>query len=159
MKGTLWFRDRATRRFIGLRYLPLLAALNLAWEAAHVRLYTLWQEAELAYIAFSVVHCTLGDVLIGAIALLVALIAGREGALAGWRWRQIAVVTTIFGVAYTAFSEWMNLTVLRSWTYADSMPTIAVTTVDIGVSPLLQWLVLPPLSLYLAKGSSERATP
>jgi len=159
VKGTLWFRDRATRRFIGLRYLPLLAALNLAWEAAHVRLYTLWQEAELAYIAFSVVHCTLGDVLIGAIALLVALIAGREGALAGWRWRRIAVVTTIFGVAYTAFSEWMNLTVLRSWTYADSMPTIAVTTVDIGVSPLLQWLVLPPLSLYLAKGSSERATP
>ena len=159
MKGAPWFRDRATRRLIALRYLPLLAALNLAWEAAHVRLYTLWQEAELAYIAFSVVHCTLGDVLIGAIALLVALIAGREGALAGWRWRRIAVVTTIFGVAYTAFSEWMNLTVLRSWTYADSMPTIAVSTVDIGVSPLLQWLVLPPLSLYLAKGSSERATP
>jgi hypothetical protein len=149
--AALWFRDRATRRFIALRYLPLLAALNLAWEAAHVRLYTLWQEAPLAYIAFSVVHCTLGDVLIGAIALLVALITGREAALARWRWRRIAAVATFAGVAYTAFSEWMNLTVLRSWTYAESMPTVAVGATDIGISPLLQWLVLPPVSLYVAR--------
>jgi hypothetical protein len=140
---------------IPLGYLPWLAVLNLAWEAAHVRLYTLWQEAELAYIAFSVVHCTLGDVLIGAIALLVALITGREGALARWRWRRIAVVTTFAGVAYTVFSEWMNLTILRSWTYAESMPRLELAGIELGLTPLAQWLVVPPLALYLARKTQK----
>lgn len=146
-----WYRDGPALWMIGLGYLPWLAGLNLAWEAGHVRLYTLWTEAEPAYIAFSVVHCTLGDVLIGAIALLVALITGREGALARWRWQRIAVVTALAGVAYTVFSEWMNLTLLRSWTYAESMPTLDLAGFDLGLSPLAQWLVVPPLSLYLAR--------
>jgi hypothetical protein len=147
----LWYRDRAALWLIALGYLPWLGALNLAWEAAHLRLYTLWQEAEPAYIAFSVMHCTLGDVLIGAIALLVALIAGREGALAKWRWRRIAVVTTLAGVAYTIFSEWMNLTLLRSWTYAESMPKLELGGFELGLTPLAQWLVVPPLALYAAR--------
>lgn len=150
-EAPLWYRDSPALRLIAIRYLPWLAVLNLAWEAAHVRLYTLWQEAEPSYIAFSVVHCTLGDVLIGAIALLAALIAGREGALAKWRWRRIAVVTTFAGVAYTVFSEWMNLTILRSWTYAESMPKLDLGGFELGLTPLAQWLVVPPLALYLAR--------
>src|SRR5687768_14405636 len=120
----LWFQDRRAWRLILLGYLPWFAGLNLAWEAAHVRLYTLWYEAPPAYIAFSVVHCTLGDVLIGAAALFTALIASREGSLARWRWRRIAVLSTSIGLGYTMFSEWMNITWLRSWTYAESMPTL-----------------------------------
>lgn len=88
MSQALWFRDRRAWRLIAYRYLPWLAVLNLAWEAAHVRLYTLWTEAEPAYIAFSVAHCTLGDVLIGGLALLLALILGRESELPEWRWRE-----------------------------------------------------------------------
>jgi hypothetical protein len=147
----LWFRDRRAWRLIAWRYLPWLALLNLAWEVAHVRLYTLWTEAEPAYIAFSVVHCTLGDVLIGGLALLLALILGREATLARWRWLRIALLTLVFGVGYTIFSEWMNLTVLRSWTYAESMPRARLGELEIGLSPLLQWVVLPPLALGLAR--------
>jgi hypothetical protein len=29
-----WYADRAAWRLIGLRYLPLFAGLNLAWESA-----------------------------------------------------------------------------------------------------------------------------
>ncbi len=35
--------------------------------------------------------------------------------------------------AYTVFSEWMNLIWLRSWTYADSMPTLAIGGFKLGV--------------------------
>jgi hypothetical protein len=146
-----WFRDRQAWRLIAHGYLPWFAVLNLAWEAAHVRLYTLWNEAEPAYIAFSVLHCTLGDVLIGACALLLALILGREASLAEWRWGRIAVLVTILGAGYTVFSEWMNLTILRSWTYSEAMPRIELAGIDIGLSPLLQWLLLPPLALRLAR--------
>jgi hypothetical protein len=151
-----WFQDRAARAFIALRYLPWFAALSLAWESAHVPLYTLWSEAEPAYIAFSVIHCTLGDVLIGGASLLLALLLGREAAITGWRWRRIALLTAVFGAGYTVFSEWMNIKVLRSWSYAESMPTIELGGFAIGVTPFAQWLVLPPLALYLAHGPVHR---
>jgi hypothetical protein len=148
---TLWFRDRQAWRLIAGRYLPVLAVLNLAWETLHVRLYTLWDEAQAAYIAFSIVHCTLGDVLIGGLALMLSLILLRERGAAHWRSGRVAALTVLLGAGYTVFSEWMNITILRSWTYSDRMPTLAFSEVAVGVSPLLQWLFLPPLSLYLAR--------
>jgi hypothetical protein len=151
MNPAPWYRDRDARSLIVAGYLPWLAGLNLAWEAAHVSLYTLWKEAGASYVAFSVVHCTAGDVMIGAAALLLALIFGREKSLAQWRWRRIAAVTALAGAAYTIFSEWMNTTVLRSWTYAEAMPTLGLASIEIGTSPLAQWLFLPPLALYLAR--------
>jgi hypothetical protein len=145
------------RRAILCGYLPWLAALNLAWEAAHVRLYTLWNEATPAYIAFSIVHCTLGDVLIGGAALLLALILGREGALADWRWVRIAFLSTISGAGYTVFSEWMNITLLRSWRYSETMPVLGFGGFEIGLTPLAQWLFAPALALYCARQGARRA--
>lgn len=149
MKERLWYRERDAWRLLARGYLPLLAGLNLAWEIAHVSLYTLWDEADAAYIAFSVVHCTLGDVVIGAAAVLTALILGRERTPVRWHWPRVAALTALLGVAYTVFSEWMNITILRSWSYSESMPTLDLGGFRIGLTPLAQWLVLPPLALYL----------
>jgi hypothetical protein len=154
---SLWFRDALAWRLITRAYLPSLAVLNLAWEVAHVRLYTIWTEATPAYIAFSVLHCTLGDVLIGGSALLLALIALREGGAWHWRWGRIAALTALGGTAYTVFSEWTNIKILRSWTYAESMPRVDLAGFEIGVSPLAQWLVIPPLAVYLARKARTKA--
>lgn len=151
MSRAPWYRDPSARSFIGLCFLPWLAVLSLAWEAAQLPLYTLWREATPTYIAFAVLHCTLGDILIGTAALMLALIAGREGALAHWRWGQLAVLTVFFSATYTIFSEWMNVTILRSWAYDASMPRIGLGGFEIGLSPLAQWLVVPPLALHFAK--------
>jgi len=152
-----WYRDPATLRFVVLRFIPWFAALNLAWEAAHVRFYTLWNEATPGYIAFSVVHCTLGDVLIGLSALLLALIAGRERGPSRWRLGRIALLSTLFGAGYTVWSEWMNVTILRSWMYAESMPRVPIGDFQLGLTPLLQWLLLPSLALYTARAGWVRA--
>lgn len=141
---------------MGLGYLPWLAGLNLVWETAQVPLYTLSREAEPSYIAFAVVHCTLGDVLIGGVSLVLALILGQEFGLERWRWPRIAGLTALFGTVYTVFSEWMNVKVLRSWAYADSMPVIELWNFDIGLSPLAQWFVVPPLALYLARARRRK---
>lgn len=148
---TAWYRDGGTLALVGKRYLPLLAALNLAWEIAQLPLYTLWREATPGYLAFAVAHCTLGDVLIGAAALAIALVATRTAAPESWRWRTVVLVATAIGVAYTIASEWMNTSLRASWQYSTLMPTVQFGALRIGVSPLLQWLVLPPLALSLAR--------
>ena len=151
-----WYRDPAARRFLALGYLPWLGGLSLAWEVAQLPLYTIWTDSTAGYIAFAVAHCTLGDLMIGSAALALALIAGRERALERWHWRRIAVTATLAGTSYTAFSEWLNVAILRSWVYAEWMPVIEVAGLRLGVSPLFQWLVIPPLALYLARKGNPR---
>lgn len=90
-------------------------------------------------------HCTLGDVLISVAGLLFALLVIRR-----WRWRWVGVLTALFGASYTVFSEWMNITILRSWSYTPSMPTFDVAGFQLGITPLAQWLVVPALAVYAA---------
>ena len=151
-----WLHDGAARRFIALGYLPWLAGLSLLWEIAHLPLYTIWVEASPGHMAFAVAHCTAGDVLIGATCLVLALIAGQEDSLDGWHWPRVAFVTALLGIAYTAFSEWLNVSVLQSWAYSERMPVIELAGLRLGVSPLLQWAVIPPLALFMARSKTSR---
>jgi len=112
-------------------------------------LYTIWSTGSLAYIAFAVVHCTLGDALIGLLSLVLALTLTGSRAPRRWPLRSIALITALAAVAYTVFSEWTNTVVLRSWEYSDLMPRVQLGYIEIGLSPLTQWLLLPPFALYL----------
>ncbi|TMH64754.1 MAG: hypothetical protein E6H57_15690 [Betaproteobacteria bacterium] len=153
---TPWYRDREAWRFIAYRYLPWLAGLNLTWELAQLPLYTIWREASAGYVAFAVAHCTVGDILIGAASLALALIAVRAGPLARWRWLQVALIATAAGATYTLVSEWMNTSLRQGWAYSELMPTLELGGLVIGLAPLAQWLVVPPLALYLARRSASR---
>jgi hypothetical protein len=145
-----WYRDRASLKFIAYRYVPLLGVLNLLWEIAQLPLYTLWEEGAPSFIAYAVIHCTLGDVAIGTLALLVALIATRARTVDTWRWRHVALFLVIPAVGYTALSEWINTITRGSWTYSALMPVVNLGGSTIGLSPFLQWLVIPPVALWLA---------
>ncbi len=149
--STPWYADRAVWRPIGLRYLAWLAGLNLAWKIAHLPLYTLWREGSAGFIAFSVAHCTLGDVIVGAAALAVTLIVTRAPQVAHWRWVRIALVTALVGTVYTGFSERMKTVARDGWAYSEWMPVVRLFGAEIGLSPLAQWLLLPPLALWLVR--------
>ena len=135
-------------RAVFLRYLVVAAGANLLWETAQVPLYTIWRTGSPREIAFAVVHCTAGDALIAAASLLLALFL--VGGAAWPRTRGLPVITAavILGVAYTGFSEWLNVSVRGSWTYAAMMPV--VPPLGTGLSPLLQWIVIPPLAYIVA---------
>jgi hypothetical protein len=91
---------------------------NFAWEALHLTLYTIWNSGTSGERTFAVLHCTGGDILIGMASLVGALVlVGR-----GWPERgfgRVAVLTVALGVAYTAFSEWLNVSVRQSWAYSE----------------------------------------
>ena len=146
-----WFRDRASLNLIAFRYVPLLGALNLLWEIAHLPLYTLWNEGSPAFVAFAVIHCTLGDIAIGTLALLVALIATRARTVDTWRWRLVALFLVIPAVGYTALSEWINTIARGSWAYSALMPVVNLGGFEIGLSPLFQWIVVPSAAFWWAR--------
>ena len=133
---------------LALQYLGLVAIGNLLWETAHLPLYTVWFSGSLRDRAVAVMHCWIGDVLIAIACLIAALL------LAGRRWpasgrKQVAFFAVLFGVAYTVYSEWINVQVRHAWTYSSLMPVIP--PLRTGLSPLLQWLAIPPLAFVGAR--------
>ncbi len=115
--------------------------LHLLWEAAHVPLYTLWNEGDWPKIARYVLHCTLGDVIIATGLFLVTAVVFRH---LDWPLRTPlggGILMVVIGVAYTAFSEWYNVYRVAAWSYAPGMPLVA----GLGITPLLQWTVVPSL--------------
>jgi hypothetical protein len=133
-----WYQDRSTLGFVALRYVPVLGASNLLWEIAHLPLYTVWAEGSPRFLAFVVAHCTVGDVVIGILALLIALVATRARAVETWRWRRVALFLVIPAVGYTALSEWINTVARGSWAYSALMQVVNLGGFEIGLSPLLQ---------------------
>lgn len=124
------------------RWGALALVLNLIWELGQLPLYTIWQ-ADAATITFAVIHCTIGDALIAVAAYCLAAVVTRTG-----RWpmeRPVLGASTAVaaGFLYTVFSEWLNVYVRASWAYAPEMPVLY----GIGVTPLLQWLVVPAVML------------
>jgi hypothetical protein len=97
------------------RYLLVIAIGNLVWEAVQLPLYTIWVEGSWSQIGFAWVHCTLGDVLIGAAALLGALMLCRMPKWPMGARGRVAAVAMILAVIYTIFSEWLNVEVRHSW--------------------------------------------
>jgi hypothetical protein len=59
------------------------------------------------------------------------------------------IAAMAFGLAWTAQSEWVNVHVRGTWAYDGSMPLVA----GVGVKPLLQWLLLPPVALRLVRAT------
>ena len=104
-------------------------------------LYTIWQTGTRSEIIFAAVHCTGGDILIAMSCLIGSLcLFGHKG----WpdeRFFPVATLTLLTGISYTIFSEWLNIEIRGAWAYSDWMPVVPV--INAGLSPFLQWIVLP----------------
>lgn len=131
------------------RYLSIVTAANLLWEIAQLPLYTIWWEGTPGEIAFAVLHCTAGDLLIAGFALLGALILLGNRRWPADRYAAVAVAAVFFGAAYTIHREWLNTEIRGAWAYTVWMPTLPL--VGTGLAPLAQWILLPALAFRLAR--------
>lgn len=128
---------------------------HLVWEIAHVPLYTLWAEGTAGEIAFAVVHCTGGDLLIALAALTAALVLLGSPGWPSQRFGPVAVLTVTIGLAYTVYSEWFNVSVRGSWAYGPAMPTLPL--LGTGLTPVLQWIVVPSAALATVRRLASEA--
>jgi hypothetical protein len=133
-------------------YIVVSAVLHLLWEVVQLPLYTIWTTGTAREIAFAVLHCTAGDLLIAELALIVALLAVGHRDWPHQRFVPVAVVAVVIGLSYTVYSEWLNTEVRKSWAYSALMPTLP--WLDTGLSPFLQWLFVPTMAFAAVRRAS-----
>ena len=139
-------------------YLGVLLIGDLIWEALQLPLYTIWTTGTPREQAFAVVHCTFGDLVIATCALTLALLLVGAPDWPRDRFWPVAILTVAFGLAYTAFSEWRNVVARASWAYSDWMPVIPIAGLSIGVSPLLQWIVVAAAAFAITGRGQNKQT-
>ena len=123
--------------------------LNLVWEFAQVPLFggmpltAHWPAVQVC------AQAAIGDVVLALVAFWAVA--------AGWRSRRWVLRATYprmvgfvaVGISITVVMEWTATHVLGRWSYAPSMST--VPGLEVGASPLLQWLLLPPLVVWFVR--------
>ena len=132
------------------RYLGVSIAAHVVWEVLQLPLFTLWTTGTVRQQIFAVFHCTIGDAMIAGLSLLLALAVFAHATWPRASVTRVYLASLAFGAGYTIYSEWLNINVRGSWAYSDRMPIVPV--IGTGLAPLLQWVVVPTLALWVALG-------
>ncbi len=122
--------------------------LNFFWEVIQTYFYTM-RDAPFSTMLYGWLHCTLGDVFLTLGSFWVISIFSRNR-----RWflrlkRLNFVAFIMIGMIATIISERVNVHIFKSWSYNKFMPIIP--WLEIGLTPFLQRMVIPPVVLLLAR--------
>ena len=119
--------------------------LNFAWELLHLPLYK-----DAAYDIQHIAFCALASVADALMVLLLylcfALINKKPFWVQGMGFRKVFILMIIGGIG--AIIAEIAHTAAGNWTYADSMPMLPF--VNAGLSPVLQFFLLPALIYYVS---------
>ena len=119
--------------------------LHFVWEALHLQLYTSY--AALGNGWALVFFASAGDVLYTLLILaLVTLIRGDPNWIQQPKANEY-LATALLGGLVACMVEYKALAFHR-WAYAAAMPIVPL--IGIGLSPLLQMILLTPTALYIA---------
>lgn len=130
-----------------LKWAGWALVLNLLWEVAQLPFHAFAPAVGAPEVAWSVIHCTAGDVGIVLGRFGMAALATRKLDWPARRpWLGLFVALGV-GLLLTVQWEWQNVDVRGAWAYAPSMPTLA----GVGLLPILERLVLPPLQLWAVR--------
>lgn len=123
--------------------------LHFAWEMLQTPTYAGMAEMPHWDATILCLQATLGDVLFALIAFWLASAAARSR-----RWYRAWPVFPTFvymaaGLLLTIGFEFYYTEVSLRWTYSAIMPRLPL--LGTGVSPLVQWILIPPLALWLTR--------
>lgn len=125
--------------------------LNFAWEILQAPLYAGMADMPHAQVTRACLQATVGDAVIMLLAYGAVAVVARSRrwivAASGW---QLTLFIAI-GVSITAAIEWLAARGhwIGNWSYLPTMPLVPGT--GIGGAPLLQWVVLPLLTVWFVR--------
>lgn len=120
--------------------------LNFPWEFLQIPLYLGMAEAPHWAATKVCVFATLGDAVIVVFAFWMAALAARSRQWFVKPRRWPTAVFILAGLAITIVLERLATGPLDRWQYAATMPVAPF--LGVGLTPLLQWSVLPPICLW-----------
>ena len=123
--------------------------VHFVWEFAQVPLFAGMPSASHWAAVLICARATAGDAVIALVAFWVAAAGtrSRDWVLTPSR-HQIMVFLGV-GLVITVIMEWLATQVLDRWAYGPTMPIVPLLRV--GVAPLLQWLVVPSVVLWMVR--------
>lgn len=143
---------------MGSRHTPRFPELPLAgfgflthfvWEMLQVPWFIGMAETSHGAVVWLCIRATGGDVLILLASFwLVSMVQGHRRWLLEDKLKP-AIALIITALIGTIILELLATGPLERWTYADSMPIMPL--LGVGLAPLLQWLLLPPLIMWLTR--------
>jgi len=119
--------------------------LNFTWEVIQISLYK-GSSCSIGHIAFCGLASVADSIMVLLLYFGVAFIFRKPLWIQHLKWQRIAIVILIGGTG-AVLAEMRHLS-SGSWAYADSMPIIPI--VNVGISPVLQFMVLPLLIYFLS---------
>jgi hypothetical protein len=125
--------------------------LNFPWELLQVPLFARMADTPHWQGIKACTRASFGDAMILLVAYwVVAVRAADRDWIAAPRVAQIALFVAV-GATVTIGIEWLALNDMwiHSWRYSRSMPVFP--GIGVGLSPLLQWIVLPLLVVWFAR--------
>jgi hypothetical protein len=123
------------------------ALLHFPWEMLQAPFYSGVAAAEHWQSVLECGRATLGDAGIALAAYGLTALFRRDRLWLAHSSSGAWAVYLLAGLLLTIVLEGINVYVLHRWSYSRHMPMVF----GIGLTPLLQWLVLPPLNLWLAR--------
>lgn len=121
-------------------------ALNFAWEMLQAPLYSNMRTLSFAEGTVRCLAAAVGDAALTLLAFgIVAAFARDRAWMLKPRCLRIAAYLAL-GLAFTVVLESMALRSGR-WSYVSAMPRLA----GIGLAPLVQWLTIPVLTLWIVR--------
>ena len=138
---------------VPLRLLLIALPLNFVWEMLQMPAFTGLPESRLAATGTCAV-AALGDA-----AIVLAMYGVGAALFRDLRWyrpsrahRYVIVVT--IGVLFHLLIEWVSVHRLARWGYRDIQPI--VPGLHVGILPILQPIILLPLTFWLLARATER---
>ena len=122
------------------------ALLHFPWEMLQAPFYQNLAKAEHWAAVLECGHATLGDAGIALTAYGLTSLLRRDRLWLARSSSSAWAVYLLTGLLLTIVLEAINVYVLHRWSYSGHMPMVF----GIGLTPLMQWLVLPALNLWLA---------
>lgn len=121
--------------------------LHFAWEMMQVPLYEGMATDEHWPAVLRCTQAAVGDVVIAMGAYAGAAMLARDRLWLRTPRAAPLLAYLIIGLLVTVVLEWLNVYQWARWSYSPGM----VTVFGVGLSPLLQWTLLPQLTLWLTR--------
>ncbi len=129
--------------------------INFVWEMLQMPLFSYPADSSMTQINLACIQASAGDAAMIVIAFWVVVLLQKDREWYLHPSVRSLVLFLLPGVIMTIVFEAMATGPLDRWAYTNAMPTLP--GLGTGLAPLAQWLLLPPLIIFIIRHQVRRS--